>query len=75
MLEETGVFFEWLGYAKSMTEAMILGDSADRQTRRDKIKKYLNNASSSRDFIIERHLDANYKRLFFIKRETASPAR
>ena len=78
--EETPQFKEWLGYAKSMTEAIILGDAANRLTRRNQIREYLEplpcpaNSEdpinrSKEDFIKGRHLDANNKRLFALKKE------
>lgn len=79
-INSTTVFLEWLGYAKSMTEAIILGDATNRLTRRNQIRKYLEplpcpaNAEgpisrSKEDFIRGRHLDANNKRLFPLKKE------
>ena len=73
-------FKAWLEYAKSITESIILSDATERQTRRNKISKYLGPfpdhstaedqiCRSKKDFINDRHLHVNSKRLFARKKE------
>lgn len=64
--EETGVFLEWHEYARRMTVAMILGDASERPSRRSLVEKYLvkpGKEESKSDFILDRHLDLNFKRI------------
>jgi hypothetical protein len=79
-LKKTPVFIEWRNSAIIITESIILSDATTRRTRRDQIQKYLETSGSSaitgnqesmskEDFIKERHLFANSKRLFARKQE------
>jgi len=70
---KTSPFLEWLGYAKTIAQTIILGDATTRRTRRNQIKAYLDQYDPARiskeEFIADRHLYANNKRLSSQKRE------
>lgn len=69
---KTSPFLEWLGYAKTIAQTIILGDATARRTRRNQIKAYLDQHDptqiSKEEFIADRHLYANNKRLSSQKR-------
>lgn len=78
--DETPQFKEWFGYAQSITVSIILGDATKRRTRRDQVREYLKPlpyptntedpiSRSKDDFIKDRHLAVNNKRLFALKKD------
>ena len=79
-LDKTPVFLEWLSYATIITQSIILSDATKRRTRRDQIREYLKPlpyptktedpiSRSKDDFIKDRHLAVNNKRLFALKKD------
>jgi DNA-binding CsgD family transcriptional regulator len=70
-LNETSLFREWYSHALQMVIAIILGDATARNDRREQVQKFLNSSGAeggrnriNTEFLIERHLTVNSKRLY-----------